>query len=47
MTLTNVFNNLPELQTFSVDNVDDFSKDAFLAVFSKLATYRGLDRLEL
>jgi hypothetical protein len=47
MVLTNVFNNLPELQTFHVDNVDDFSKEAFNAVFSRFATYKGLERLEL
>lgn len=47
MVLQNVFNDLPELQTFVIDNVDDFNQEAFTVVFSKLVTYHGLRRLGL
>jgi len=45
--LSQVFNNLPELKSFSVDNVEDFTKEAFAAVFGKFATYQGLEKIQL
>jgi len=45
--LAEVFRNLPELQTFHIENVEAFDKEAFTNVFSKLATYTGLEKLVL
>ena len=36
---------MPELKTLHIDNVDDFTQDAFTAVFGKLSTYQGLNKL--
>jgi len=44
--LTQVFNNLPELETFSINNVEYFNKEMFNIVFSKMATYNGLIKLQ-
>jgi len=45
--MQNVFNNLPELKVFRLDNVDDFTEAAFNVVFSKFATYKGITSLAL
>lgn len=39
ISLPNVFSSLPELKTLHIDNVDDFTKEAFVTVFGKLSTY--------
>lgn len=42
-----VFAELPELQTFHVENVEDFTKEHFIEVFNKLEKYVGLQKLVL
>jgi hypothetical protein len=42
-----VFSELPELLTFHIENVEDFTKDNFNAVFKKLEQYVGLEKLVL
>ena len=45
--LTKIFDNLPELSTFHVENVDSFDKENFLKVFNRLEQYLGLEKLVL
>lgn len=45
--LRNVFETLPELQTFFVRNVDEFKKENFMAVYRRFISYSGLETLGL
>ena len=43
--LGEVFANLPEMRTFRVDNVDDFTQEQLAVVCNKLQTFQGLEHL--
>lgn len=45
--LQKIFENLPALQSFHVQNVEDFKQEQFNAVYQKLITYDSLNRLGL
>ncbi len=45
--LKQVFTELPDLTTFHVENVEDFTKENFLEVFKKFEQYSGLQKLVL
>jgi Pyruvate/2-oxoacid:ferredoxin oxidoreductase gamma subunit len=42
-----VFDNLPELQTFHVENVEDFTKENFIKIFNSFEKYVGLEKIVL
>ena len=44
-TITEVYKNLPELQTLHIQNVEDFSIENFRVVAQRLLSYRGLVHL--
>jgi len=45
--LNAVFENLPMLKSFWVQNVDEFKKDQFLAVYQRFMSYNHLNKLGL
>lgn len=44
MELGEVFNNLPNLNTFHIDNIECVTKEVFVNIYNKLMTYKGLER---
>jgi hypothetical protein len=47
LDLTRVFDNLPELTSLHLQNIDEFKVPNFQAVYKKLTTYKGLEKLAL
>jgi len=45
--LQGVWAEIPDLAVLDIENIDDFTQEAFTTVFSKLATYQGLEHLGL
>ena len=45
--LTRVYENLPELTTLHIQNIDEFKIPNFQAIYKKLTTYKGLEKLSI
>ena len=47
MEIAEIFNDLPNLQTFSIDDIEAVTKDVFVTIHHKLMSYKGLEKLVL